>query len=368
MMILKDLRGSMINAEKVSETGTITLINDKGTTTVLANSKSVFFKSMEQNGCPDETSEFILDSKAVRLVKLTDVCDDLSIQKAGQSLIIKGGTTIANIPLLTEKATMHKSNLKLANLVDISEVRNVMFAAVNNTQHPLCNAIHFKVLENELELVALDGYRIATSVISLKPLAQKGVSPIPKGTTFVIGKNELNTVLSIIQDNTGISYDMENKMVHFIQDKAIISVKTLDGQYPDYQGMLETSLSEEMHPMSNILIDRDSLLKECDKCDLTGNKKVTLEIDNTVLKIASLSSELSIVGVVRLSTAKVTKSTQISLNVKYLADALKFMEDEEISIDFSNSMSPIVCKAKNRIGIVIPIMPEVVEESEENSK
>ncbi|HHQ4326746.1 TPA: hypothetical protein ACSQRE_000024 [Clostridium perfringens] len=357
MKISNELKKILLSATKVAE---VVTVETKGKNVMVsASSSSFFFKGFCQ-GEEEHTEEMklIIGKKAIELIKMIDVTEEITIDKKSKgSIEIKGGTTKATFTEEEEPKDGLDLTMSLnsASVVDISNVKSMLYAVANgeNVKAAL-NCIEFNVSESRCTFLGTDGCRIARATEDLKMLNKD--TPMLKESNFLVHKNEFNKLISIIpQGEVAFSYIPENNRAVFVQGAIMLGVKCVNEPilpfanfYNDLKGFKK-----------NFLIDRDEFAKAIHKT-LLGSDKVELEISDKSLKVSSTNNNLEISSDLRVTGENIdNEKIKIYFNAKYLLDMLNSISDEEVNIYFKDSSSLIGCWNEEIENILLPINPDV---------
>jgi DNA polymerase-3 subunit beta len=196
-------------------------------------------------------------------------------------------------------------------------------------------------------VVSLDGHRISIRKIALKEDCTNKKIVVP-GKTLV----EVSKILSgEVESEVAISYT--NNHIVFEFDKTVVVSRLIEGEYFKINQMLssdyETKISINKKEFLNC-IDRATLLvKEGDKKPIIIN----ITDGDLELKISSVVGSMN----ENIDITKDGKDIMIGFNPKFLIDALKVIDDEEINIYLVNPKAPCFIKdAEERyIYLILPV-------------
>ena len=205
----------------------------------------------------------------------------------------------------------------------------------------------FEISEDELKVVSLDGHRISIRKIKLKNSYQPQKVVVP-GKTL----NEISKILSG-DVNKDVSIFFTDKHIVFEFDQTVVVSRLIEGEYFKIDQMLsndyETKVKINKKEFLNC-IDRATLLvKEGDKKPIIINildGTMELKINSTV---GSMNEDIDI--------QKQGKDLMIGFNPKFLIDALKVIEDEEIEIYLVNSKAPCFIRdmEEKYVYLILPV-------------
>ena len=266
----------------------------------------------------------------------------ISCEKAKFNLSGKSGEDFTYLPFIEKDDYITVSQFTLKNVI-----QQTIFSIADNETNKLMTGELFEINGSELNVVALDGHRIAIRKIDLKDNynTQKVIVP---GKTL----NDISKILSGEADKDVNIYFTKNHIV-FEFDNTVVVSRLIEGEYFRIEQMLsndyETKFSINKREFIEC-IDRATLLvKEGDKKPIVINIK-----DGTMeLKISSYMGSMN----EEIDIEKEGKDILIGFNPKFLLDALRVIEDETVNIYMMNSKAPCFIKndEENYIYLVLPV-------------
>ena len=266
----------------------------------------------------------------------------ITCEKAKFNIIGKSGEDFSYLPQIERSESVLLSQYTLKEVI-----RQTIFSIADNDNNKIMSGELFEINENELKVVSLDGHRISIRKIELK-------NSYPFNKVIVPGKtlNEISKILSGDADKD-VSMSFTSKHVVFEFDNTTVVSRLIEGEYFKIDQMLssdyETKVSINKKEFLDC-IDRATLLvKEGDKKPIIINitdENMELKINSTV---GSMNENIDI--------TKSGKDLMIGFNPKFLIDALKVIEDEEIDIYLVNPKAPCFIKdvAGKYIYLILPV-------------
>ena len=224
-------------------------------------------------------------------------------------------------------------------------IKGTSFAIAQDEARPILQGILFEVKDKELNLVALDGYRLAVRSELLD--AYDNIEVVIPGKT-------LNEVSKILEDNGDIiKITFTNNHILFNINSTKIISRLLDGKFVNYISLLP----QEYKLLVNV--KRQELQQGIERASLMakeGNSNlVRLDVQEDILVITSNSQLGKVREEVNINLRG--EGIQIAFNSRYLLDVLKSMEEEEIVIELTSSVSPCVIKGKNSNNAKYLVLP-----------
>ena len=229
-------------------------------------------------------------------------------------------------------------------------IRQTSFATSTQESRPILTGINFTIKENILECTATDSYRLSKKTITLKESVAEDINII------IPTKNLIELTKLLNEEDDDIELHIFNNKVIFKFNSIIMMSRLINGTYPDTSKLIpnefELSMKVNLQEFYNS-IDRASLLtNEADK------NTIKLESENNNI---TLSSNIPEIGYVE-ENMKVEKSNEkeikIAFSSKYMMEALKTFETEDIEIFFNSEIKPIIIKNienEDLIQLILPI-------------
>ena len=233
-----------------------------------------------------------------------------------------------NLGEQAERITFDKELLK-------EMIKKTSFAASVDESRGVITGVLLEMKEDILNMVALDGFRMAVS----REYVKNG-----KEQNIIIPARTLNEVAKIISESEteeeNVDLLLNEKRAVFVIGNIKVVVRLLDGEYVKYNDILpkESQL--------RIVINRNNFMEAIERASLFAkvgkNNLIKLNIMENELEITSKSEEGNVRENVYIS--REGKDLIIGFNSKYLLDSLKAVEDENISMLFNTPISPCLIR------------------------
>jgi DNA polymerase-3 subunit beta len=216
-------------------------------------------------------------------------------------------------------------------------IRKTIFAVSNEENRPIFTGCLFEVKDNKLNVVAVDGYRLALKTNILNNESNSFHAVIP-GKTL----NEINKI--ILDSFDTIKIGISKNQALFEMENCKIVTRLLDGEFLNYENSIpsnwETRIRVNKSNIQNcferiILISSSSIEKE-----KKYPVKISIEIGKVVISCTNQTGDAK--EEIYVSTEG--KNLEVGFNPRYFLDALKVIEDEEIYIDFGTNISPCIIR------------------------
>ncbi|MBD5464869.1 MAG: DNA polymerase III subunit beta [Lachnospiraceae bacterium] len=282
---------------------------------------------------PDNDVTIITDDNYQMMI----TCENSKFNISGKS-----GEDFSYLPSIERNESVAISQFTLKEVI-----RQTIFSISDNDNNKLMTGELFEIKENELKVVSLDGHRISIRKIELKNSSNQIKAVVP-GKTL----NEISKILTGEADKY-VNIYFTDKHILFEFDDTIVVSRLIEGEYFKIDQMLssdyETKVKINKKEFLNC-IDRATLLvKEGDKKPIIINitdRELELKINSS---IGSMNEEISI--------EKQGKDLMIGFNPKFLIDALKVIDEEEIEIYLVNPKAPCFIKdvKESYIYLILPV-------------
>lgn len=214
-------------------------------------------------------------------------------------------------------------------------VRQTIFSISDNDNNKLMTGELFDINGEEFKIVSLDGHRISIRKIQLKNSYSPKKVVVP-GKTL----NEVSKILPGDADSD-VTISFTEKHIVFEFDKTVVVSRLIEGEYFKIDQMLSSDYETKVRVNKKEFlscIDRATLLvKEGDKKPIIVNitdSGMELKINSA---LGSMNEEIDI--------QKQGKDLMIGFNPKFLIDALRVIDDEEVDLYMVNPKAP--CFIKN---------------------
>lgn len=266
----------------------------------------------------------------------------ITCEKSKFNIIGKSGEDFSYLPSIERNDNIIISQFTLKEVV-----RQTIFSISDNENNKLMTGELFEIKGDNLKVVSLDGHRISIRNIKLKNEYEDKKVVVP-GKTL----NEISKILSGDADKD-VSIFFTDKHVLFEFDNTIVVSRLIEGEYFKIEQMLSSDYETKIKINKKEFlscIDRATLLvKEGDKKPIIitiTDKGMELKINSTV---GSMNEEIDI--------KKSGKDIMIGFNPKFLIDALKVIDDEEIDVYMVNPKAPCLIRdgAENYIYLILPV-------------
>lgn len=224
-------------------------------------------------------------------------------------------------------------------------VRKVAFCASSQESSMNLHGIYMEIKDGKLRLVATDGHRLA--------LCQKEVDG-EEDQSAILPRKGMAELRKVFQEEEKIQVAMGENLVHFIGGRATLSVRVLEGKFPEYRYVVPRGLE------NRVLVDRRELLSALRRADVFASERAE------GVKISLLPEGQMELRAGRGDTGEFTEVLPVAyegarldvvFNPKYLIEALTVMEGERIAFELRDSESAALLKEEGKEDYLYVIMP-----------
>ena len=253
----------------------------------------------------------------------------ITCEKAKFNIVGKSGDDFSYIPYIERNEAITLSQFTLKEVI-----RQTIFSIADNDNNKLMTGELFEIEENHLKVVSLDGHRISIRNIELKNNYEHKKVVVP-GKTL----QEVSKILPGSAEEDVNMFLTDNHIVFEFDDATVVS-RLIEGEYFKIEQMLSSDYETKVKINKRELldcIDRATLLvKEGDKKPIIMNVtdgNMELKINSF---IGSMNEDIDIV--------KDGKDILIGFNPKFFIDALRVIDEEEVSLYMVNPKAPCFIK------------------------
>ena len=266
----------------------------------------------------------------------------INCEKANFTISGKSGDEFSYLPYVEKEETIELSQFTLKEVI-----RQTIFSVSDNDSNKMMGGELFEINDNILKVVSLDGHRISIRKIELKESYGHKKVVVP-GKTL----QEISKILSGEVDSKVNIYFTKNHIV-FEFDQTVVVSRLIEGEYFKIDQMLsndyETKIRINKKELLNCIDRATLLIKEGDKKPIIINMADEIMELKIQSQLGSMNEEIII--------TKDGKDLMIGFNPRFLIDALRVIDDEEVELYFMNAKAPCFIKDENGsyIYLILPV-------------
>ena len=233
-------------------------------------------------------------------------------------------------PDLPDVSTGHAIRIPQSKLKEL--ISGTIFAVSDNQARPIHNGVKFEVSDDAVTAVAVDGFRLARRTYHPE-------EPTGRNLSFVVPASGLKEVEKILTDSDDpVGFTLGSKHILYQVGDATLVCRLLEGDFLDWKRVVPTNcpiqLVASVHDLASSVERVGLIVSEKYKSPIRcvfGNQELLMRTNTTIGAAED-----------RCSYAGDGKELEIGFNVRYMADALRAIPSEEVTMELTNGLSPIV--------------------------
>ena len=229
-------------------------------------------------------------------------------------------------------------------------IRRTSFAVSNDENRPIFSGCLFEIKENKLNVVAIDGFRLALRKLNLPVQVNDFKAVIPAKT--------LNEVMKILSDSfEEVKIGVSKNQALFEMENCKLVTRILDGEFLNYNSVIPTNWQ------TKVRVNRENLLNSFERISLISSSiiekekkypvKVSVDIGKMTISCTNQTGDAK--EEVYISTEG--QFLETGFNPKYFLDCLKAIDEEEVIIEFGSNISPCLVKSIENDDYIYMVLP-----------
>lgn len=258
-----------------------------------------------------------------------------------QSVI--NGVAADEFPVMPAPSEGHTWKVSGAELK--ASLQQVVLAASTDEARPVLTGVFLHSAEGKLCMAATDSYR----------LAEKVLMPTTEDVSLLVPVSAMQDVLRIVNDyGDEVIVTSDDQQVLFRAGDVELVARLIEGKYPDYRKLLPSKFAVTAS------LKRADLLNVTKVSSLFARESagsITIHVDEASqeLSIRSVASQLG--ENTAKAAAKIEGTGDITLNSRYLLDALHVLSGADVQFSFNGKLEPIVLTDPTQADYTHLIMP-----------
>lgn len=231
------------------------------------------------------------------------------------------------LPDVNDGKAIHIPQNRLKELIS-----GTIFAVSENQGRPIHTGVKFEVTDTSITAVAVDGFRLARRTYHPE-------EEIGRELNFVVPAAGLKEVEKIVMDSDeNAAFTLGAKHILFQMGSATLVCRLLEGEFLDWRKVVPTGCPVKL--VANV----SDLASSVERVGLIVSEKYKSPVRCVFSDQELLMRTNTTIGAAedRCSIAGDGKELEIGFNVRYLADALRVIPSEEVTLELTNGLSPIV--------------------------
>lgn len=246
------------------------------------------------------------------------------------------------------------NSLKIEQFLFKNMIKQTIYArADDTTSRPQFTGLLIEYKDNVLNMVALDGFRIAWRYEELKLTESEKIDDIK----IIVPGNTLLEIARIFSDEKEAEFKLYagKNQVEFLTEKILISSRVLDGEFIDYEKVMDVDAKTTVHLSTEALhsaVDRANVfVREGNK-----NNLIKFRIAEDTIQVEA-QTELGSVSD-KVPCSKEGDELLIAFNAKYFIDVLRTISAPQIKLNFSGETGPCIIRPEeiyNQTNFILPV-------------
>ncbi|KGK89419.1 DNA polymerase III subunit beta [Desulfosporosinus sp. HMP52] len=264
-----------------------------------------------------------------------------------QSEIVLNGYDPEEFPLLPD--LIEPLSFTLPTVIFKNMIRQTIFSCAAEENRPVFNGILLQIEGSNIRLVATDTHRLAYVISEITNTGDSRFSGI-------IPSKTLSEIYRLLRDEDEVlTISHSNNQVVFQFGTIFLISRLIEGQFPNYKQVIPQACETKVYLSVREFLDaveRASLLSR----DKSSANIVRINVVDNELRIDQ-TSELGKISE-QIGIEMDGKEVRIAFNAKFLIDALKVIDSEQILFELSGPFSPGVMRPidnPNYIYLVLPV-------------
>jgi len=244
------------------------------------------------------------------------------------------------IPTIQEEKSITLPQNMLKNMI-----KSTIFAAAHDETRPIFTGVLFEVKANKINLVAMDGYRVAIRTENIDTNVE--LNNVIPGKTL----SEVSKILEDTEEVTNILFTTNH--ILFDLGKTKVISRLLEGEFIKYDSIIPKEY------LLKTIARKEDLLNSIDRASLIGKEGKTNLVKLDIQEDKMIITSNSQLGMAReeININLQGDDLKIAFNSKYLMDILKIMDSEEVEMEFSTNVNPCIVKNKGKNNCTYLLLP-----------
>lgn len=236
-------------------------------------------------------------------------------------------------------------NIEIKGNILRDMIRSTVYAVSDNNAKPIYTGSLFDISDKTFKIVAIDGYRMA--------IRKEDIDSDVNSQFVVPGKTQ-HEILKLINDDENVKISVGQRHILFnIEEYSVIS-RLIEGTFLDYNSTIPKTSKTE------VVINTRSLISSVDRMALLNNDKIQSPVRCNFTSDEIHLSCTSAVGKAndKIVTTVMGEDVEIGFNNKYLLDALRNVDTDEVKMTLNGSLSPMIItpvKGDSFVSLVVPM-------------
>ena len=282
--------------------------------------------------------------------------EEITFEVENNIFIIKSTSGIFKLLTMNPDEFTRLPIFNVEKEIEISEkmfkdmVRKTVFATSSDQNRPVYTGALIDIQDSIINMVAIDGFRMAIRKEYLdKKCDFRAIIPAKTLT-------EITKTLSDSEDNV-LKIGVNKNQALFRMGPCTVISRIIDGEFLNYNNIIPSEND------TRVRISRKNLLETLERVSIfckessEKDKKVPIKM-NIGIDIFEISC-VSVTGDAKEKVNAVVegKNIEIGFNPRYLMEALRVIDDDEIELNFTSNILPLIIKPLTGSGFIYMVLP-----------
>jgi len=222
-------------------------------------------------------------------------------------------------------------------------LQQVVFAASGDDARPVLTGVYFHTSGGNVVVAATDSYR----------LAEHKIGKSKDSVNFLVPASAASDLLRIISDtDKEVAVTHDDQQVLFQVGDVTLVARLIEGNYPDYRKLIPTKFA------TTATLRRADFINIAKISSLFARESagsITIKVEDKKVSINAIASQLG--ENTATADAEVNGSGEVTLNSRYLIDALNAFSSEDVEFCFNGKLEPCIIKSSQEPSYLHLIMP-----------
>jgi DNA polymerase-3 subunit beta len=215
-------------------------------------------------------------------------------------------------------------------------IRGTLFSVATNENIPVLTGVKIELCEDDINLIALDGYRLALRRGKIK-------KPVVEDLSVIIPSKSLSEINKVLTSFNGdVLVKFSKNQIFFEMDNTQFTSRLLEGDFINYKQIIPSEKT------TRVKVNRRLLLESSERAALLAregkNNLIKMDFNQDQLILTSNADIGDVFEIIPIENTG--ESLKIAFNSKFIIEALRVIEDDEFMIDMTTSVGP---------GVLLPI-------------
>jgi DNA polymerase-3 subunit beta len=264
------------------------------------------------------------------------------------------GVETSSFPAIPEVEALQKMKLSASTFKNM--LSRTLFATSKDEHRPILTGILVEANNNNLNVVAVDGFRLAHS--------NSNTEGKLKDTSIVIPSKTANELIKTLPSDGDVIISIQDNIALFEYENTKITSNLLEGQYINYKSIVPKDFN------TMFVINRKEFLGAVERSMLiadTSNSTNPLRLDILPEKESIRLSAKSNTGNMNEELKIQGKGPNVTIhfNPLFIAEGLGAINDDIVAIGAIDSVNPIIIQAPEYLYMALPVRMPTEEKKDQ---